>query len=571
MKKVRIFIVLVCVLICSIYVRVGSEQFYNDSTDTLNRMWRNQVKIDTAEAEWSGELEYAFDEDEGSIPSENSNMFEHVFLPIAEGQTDYTMDTVVDLLDKNGYEPCQGEGQLCADDMDYPGSWISFDLTNANGVVEVANVTYYRVSGNVERTVCADKLLTGRPVYSVGESFADNLLEVQSLDALKTHLCGVESNKNSFETNEAPSTSANTILSAVEAYMGNRGYECRELVQLGETYMLSGYVLSVVSGEYVNDGEEIKQVHLVHLDFENTAYSVINMYPGQSAQAGGYYPNMVNINGRTVIWTVHNEPDDAASRYNHLRLYLSDGRTENMPMIGVSSVFRLESGDQISKIVPVNAENREITEWGYTEESLTPLANITYGNGAELDPMTGKVVSVDSYPEAPDTDSNNMLKAALVESGLMSERTNYSLISAKMYSGRLYACISYVRNGNPVYELVIAKLTIEGNIVILGVCEFDAPGESGYKMYSTAIENDIICWSLLNETRMDGNESVLMDFNAFRFCWGNGEYQDDIVVDRFFIYVNRHVTLPEKCAPIVNGNEVNELTSNITRVYYNPL
>ncbi|MBQ3258113.1 MAG: hypothetical protein IJA67_11990 [Oscillospiraceae bacterium] len=87
-------------------------------------------------------------------------------------------------------------------------------------------------------------------------------------------------------------------------------------------------------------------------------------------------------------------------------------------------------------------------------------------------------------------------------------------------------------------------------------------------MYSTAIENDIICWTLLNETRLDGANAVLIDFNSFAFHWDNGDRQEDAVVDRFFIYTNRHVPLPSACTPIVNGRELSALSSNITRAEF---
>jgi len=90
-------------------------------------------------------------------------------------------------------------------------------------------------------------------------------------------------------------------------------------------------------------------------------------------------------------------------------------------------------------------------------------------------------------------------------------------------------------------------------------------------MYSTAVENDIICWTLLSETRPDDNGVVPMDFNMFRFYWDNGESKDDYVIDRFFIYFNRHVPLPTRCVPIVNGEEVTALSSSITRIYIEEL
>lgn len=350
--------------------------------------------------------------------------------------------------------------------------------------------------------------------------------------------------------------------------MNGHGYECKNLAQLGETYMLSDYTLAVISGTYEKNGNTVDAVHLAHLDFENTQFRVINLYAGQAAQEGGYYPNTVSINGRTVIWTTCTPSADEASRFNYLRLYLNNGSMEEMPVIGESAVYRLTSGDTVNRIVPVTRQLIELSQWEYGREYLVPTIYITHGNNAKIEPITGEILSVSDYPEAPDAESKAALNAAMQTAGLLDSRGDFSLLSAKEYSGRLYACITYTRNNQTVYELVISDLTIEGEIIVLGVCEFAPPTERGYQMFSTAIENDIICWTLLNETRLDGYESVLMDFNAFQFCWENGDTKDDLIVDRFFIYVNKHVPLPITCIPIVNGNPVDALSSGITRVSF---
>lgn len=355
-----------------------------------------------------------------------------------------------------------------------------------------------------------------------------------------------------------------SILASAEQFMEQYGYACDQMQQLGDAYLLSGYQLAVLSGTYEKDGQEMQGLHLAHLQFENGQYRVLNLYPGKQPAEAGIYPNVVNINGRTVIWTACGTEK---MNYPFLRFDFAGGTSEHLPIAGQAAVYRLESGQVLSGIVPVNEEQIALNELAFGAEALTPLANVTYGNEIEVDPMTGEVLTICGYPEAPDEDSKRALTEALLESGMMAERTNYALLSAKGYSGKVFACITYSRNGEAVYELIISELTLEGYFDIIGVCEFQPPEEDGYRVYSTAVENDIICWTLLGETRPDGNSAVPMDFNAFRFYWDNGETKDDYVVDRFFIYFNRHVPLPASCVPLVNGEEVSELAGNITRVY----
>lgn len=355
-----------------------------------------------------------------------------------------------------------------------------------------------------------------------------------------------------------------SILASAEEYMEQRGYSCSQMRQLGDSYLLSGYQLAVLSGVYERDGREQQMLHLAHLEFANGEYKVLNLYPGNAPSDAGIYPNLVNINGRTVIWTACAGEN---MNYTSLRFAFADGTSEDVPIAGQAAVYRLESGQELVGIVPVTEEQTALQELAFDGDALTPLVNVTYGNEMEIDPMTGAVVMICGYPEAPDEDSKRALTDALLETGMMAQRTNYSLLSAKEYSGKVFACITYTRNGETVYELIISKLTLEGYFEIIGVGEFAPPQDAGYRMYSTAIENDIICWTLLNETRSDDNRVVPMDFNAFRFYWENGETKDDYVMDRFFVYYNRHVPLPTRCVPIVNGEEISELAGNITRVY----
>ena len=357
-----------------------------------------------------------------------------------------------------------------------------------------------------------------------------------------------------------------SVVAAAEQYMEQRGYSCGQMRQLGDVYLLSGYQLAVLSGTYERDGLGIQKLHLAHLEFANGEYQVLNLYPGNAPTEAGIYPNLVNINGRTVIWTAC---DTENMKYTSLRFGYGDGTSEDVPIGGQAAVYRLESGQELTEIVPVTQGQTTLDELAFGADVLIPLVNVTYGNEAEVDPMTGDVLVICGYPKAPDEDSKRALTEALLESGLMAERANFELLSTKEYSGKVFACITYTRNGEAVYELIVAKLTLEGYFDIIGVGAFTPPTDTGYRMYSTAVENDIICWTLLSETRPDDNGVVPMDFNMFRFYWENGEVKDDYVVDRFFVYYNRYVPLPTRCVPIVNGEEVTELSSSITRIYIN--
>lgn len=356
-----------------------------------------------------------------------------------------------------------------------------------------------------------------------------------------------------------------TIIQAVETFMADFDYECQNLVQVGETYMTPDSMLAVLRGTYLHGCIVAEQLHLAQLDFKDGGYQVINLYPGEE-QATGFHPNVVNINGETIIWATLTDLQS-----QELRVYYDSGAYETVPIDGDSAIFRFKRGVKVTKLALLNANGEEISSMTVQGDALLPLANITHSIGAQIHPMTGEVLGVSGYPEVPDESSKTALTDAIQNAGLLQSRSDFTLISAKEYSERLYACISYSRNTQTVYELIIAELTLEGEIDILGFCEFAPPDAEGFKMYSTAIENDIICWTLLNETRSDGTNAVLMDFNSFAFHWDNGDRQEDAVVDRFFIYTNRHVPLPSGCTPIVNGQELSALSSNITRAEFHPI
>ncbi len=368
-------------------------------------------------------------------------------------------------------------------------------------------------------------------------------------------------------TPEASSTAAVTILQAAEQFMTDYGYACSNVTQLGETYMTPEYMMAVIRGTYTDGSGTVEMLHLAHLDFKDGGYQVLNLYPGEEDTAMGVHFNVININGETIIWTTVSD----ALQSNQLRVYYGSGAYEDVPIANEASIFRFKSGVDVVKLAPLDANGGELSALTAEGDALTPLANITHSIGAEIHPMTGEVLGLCGYPKAPDSQSNDALTDAMETAGLLNSRSDFTLIAAKEYSDRIYSCITYTRNGQTVYELIISTLTVEGNIDIQGICEFAPPTEQGYAMYSTAIENDIICWTLLNETRLEGSNPVLMDFNAFRFYWENGDSKDDLVVDRFFIYTNRHVALPTQCAPIVNGAEVSALTQTITRVNFSPL
>lgn len=364
----------------------------------------------------------------------------------------------------------------------------------------------------------------------------------------------------------APSQPAN-ILTAVEEFMTTHGFASTNVEQVGETYMTTDYMMAVIRGTYSDGSNETAALHLAHLDFGDGGYRVVNMYPGKEDLTNGFYPNVVNLNGNMVIWSALHETFTS----EQARLYYADGTYGEVALSGNSAVYRFNKGVSITKLVPLDTNGEEISALTFEGDALSPLANITHSMGARFHPMTGEIIDVCGYPTAPDLESKTALTDALQNAGLLQGRRDCEVIAAKEYSDRLYTAIAYTQNEETVYELVISDLTIEGEIDILGVCAFAAPNENGFHMYSAAIDNDIICWTLLNETRAHGAEQVLMDFNSFRFYWENGDSKDDLIVERFFIYTNRHVGLPTKCVPIVNGEELTSLNQTITRVQFNLL
>lgn len=82
-------------------------------------------------------------------------LFEGVFLPIAEGRYGTSMDEVVTILTELGYDYRMGEGMLSVED-EKTGKWLSATLTNANITVELADLTYCHVEGERQFWVKAD-------------------------------------------------------------------------------------------------------------------------------------------------------------------------------------------------------------------------------------------------------------------------------------------------------------------------------------------------------------------------------------------------------------------------------
>lgn len=111
-------------------------------------------------------------------------LFEGVFLPVAEGRCGDTMDEVAAVLTQLGYEYRLSEGMLTAEDKK-TGKWLSGTLTNQNVTVELADLVYCHVEGD---KTCRVKvtLYTGTPGYSIQDPDQPFLeTPVDSLEQLK--------------------------------------------------------------------------------------------------------------------------------------------------------------------------------------------------------------------------------------------------------------------------------------------------------------------------------------------------------------------------------------------------
>lgn len=113
-------------------------------------------------------------------------LFEGVFLPVAEGTVGDTLDEITAVLTALGYEHRLAEGMLDVQD-EKTGKWLSGTLTNQNITVEVAELTYCHVEGEKQYWVVVT-LYTDTPEYYIEDPETFEQTRVETPEELKTYI-----------------------------------------------------------------------------------------------------------------------------------------------------------------------------------------------------------------------------------------------------------------------------------------------------------------------------------------------------------------------------------------------
>ena len=313
---------------------------------------------------------------------------------------------------------------------------------------------------------------------------------------------------------------------------------------------------------------------------------------GEWAMSAGYYPNVADFNGQTVLWMTRSDTHMALNadgsinpnktvpnEYTKYRITCDDGSTVWWYTDGPPYIIDLQPGQKPVRIVPIDSKGNEVEAFAFEGNNL-PVSDVNtvsevsgWDMFLQMDAETGEIQVLCGYPLYNGASLYiNMDKSfygyEALFSALCNAEVNFpnlKLMGHQSLGAYEYAVIRYGSDTNTVTALV-EYIDADGSITLCTYSEGDPPDETGlrigYRMNCMNGEGGILYWSLYtprykvtaNGKDIDASyETVTPAFSGFRFTMRDLKTHDFPATSDFFLAEFTTVIPPAIVTPMEGG------------------
>ena len=388
---------------------------------------------------------------------------------------------------------------------------------------------------------------------------------------------------------------------AVTEYLGNKNKNIANLTRIGNVFSDGNTYYTVVSMDYTaRDGSVVaeNQLYLAQIRWMDASpkgyFLVEGLAQGEWGMSAGYYPNVADFGGQTVIWTTRNDTHlkvfdggvgsdgTVPNEYDTYRITCANGATYDWKAQNAAGVYLLPMGETAVRVAPVDENSREVSAFAFDMSNIetVDVRTISVQSGwnlfMEMDASTGTILELYSKPVVAESfQGHEALYHALRSHPELThwDKKTLVLLGQQSYGDYEYAVISH-----DDHEAVLVEYTISGDTATLLNYAVGYPPDktgmrTGYHMNESHMEGGILYWSLYaprykvtpNGKDVDESlETVTPDFSGFRFTMRDLKTHDFPADDSFFLCEFTGVIPPSLVTPMEQGKLLAALGSEFS-------
>ena len=388
---------------------------------------------------------------------------------------------------------------------------------------------------------------------------------------------------------------------AITEYLGNKNKNIANLTRIGNVFSDGNTYYTVVSMDYTaRDGSVVaeNQLYLAQIRWMDASpkgyFLVEGLAQGEWGMSAGYYPNVADFGGQTVIWTTRNDTHlkvfdggvgsdgTVPNEYDTYRITCASGATYDWKAQNATGVYLLPMGETAVRVAPVDENSREVSAFAFDMSNIetVDVRTISEQSGwnlfMEMDANTGTILELYSKPVVAESfQGHEALYHALRSHPELThwDKKTLVLLGQQSYGDYEYAVISH-----DDHEAVLVEYTISGDTATLlnyavGYVPDTSGMRTGYRMNESHMEGGILYWSLYaprykvtpNGKDVDESlETVTPDFSGFRFTMRDLKTHDFPADDSFFLCEFTGVIPPSLVTPMEQGKLLAALGSEFS-------
>lgn len=386
----------------------------------------------------------------------------------------------------------------------------------------------------------------------------------------------------------------------ITEYLGNKNKNIANLTRIGNVFSDGNTYYTVVSMDYTaRDGSVVaeNQLYLAQLrwmDGYHGEYLVEGLAKGEWGSSAGYYPNVADFGGQTVIWTTRNDTHvkvfdggvgsdgTVPNEYDTYRITCASGATYDWKAQNATGVYLLPNGETPVRVAPLyNNKGYEVSALSFDMSKIKTVAVRTISEQSgwnlfmEMDASTGTILELYSNPisDPPAPDTHESLLTTAVSKALHFHTDLPIAVTIEgeaEYKGRHFAMVQVM---NDVFQRYLVEYTITDSGYTItawdAVNSLDAnAGTIGYSVSFATFHGTKLGWihTVPNRsaTSADGtaiiSERQTTDYTVIRFTMADGKTIDtklpkDLTKDRLALQVFDTGT-PLSAVPLVGKTQV---------------
>ncbi len=391
--------------------------------------------------------------------------------------------------------------------------------------------------------------------------------------------------------------------SVIEGYLNNKNKNIANLTLIGNVFTDTDTYYAVVSMDYTaRDGSVISKNNLYlaqlrWMDGYHGEFRVEGLASGEWGASAGYYPNVADFGGQTVVWTTRNDTranvfdggvgsdGTVPNKYDTYRITCKNGETHIWKAQNATGVFVLPKGQIPVKVAPVDENYRDISALSFDLTKVKPVEVRTISEVSgwdvflEMDANGGEILELHGEPIADPIFPNGFNEHKALYQALLAhpelthwDRDTLELLGQQSYGDYEYAVIAHDNN-----EAVLVEYTLSGSTATLLNYAVGYPPDTqgfrtGYYMNCSSMEGGILYWSLYaprykvtpnGKDVDDSHETVTPDFSGFRFTMRDLKTHDFPADDSFFLCEFTGVIPPAIVTPMEKGKLLAALGSEV--------